>query len=745
VPKILLTLGAACLLIAALVFLAVTWSNMGIGARTATLVGFTVVTGALAGEMARRHLGGAAEALSVVSLGLLTLDLFGARDAGWLGEVSTPSFLVVLGVVLALVAGTAAVLVRRTPAGRLVGAQVVAGVGVALAATGVGDHDAVPLEVAQVLAVLVAGAGTAAPHRARLTFTTALAGFAAAVLWLVQVADATIAASPASLHGLWVELDAWRLLASAALVGVVAGIGALPRPARVGAAAVAYGVLTLTVVLPALDESPTAVASTVLGALVAAGVLTWLLPRPWGLAGTLVQAVAGLFTLATLGSIAVLATTRLAEAASAGWAGTTGGHLVGAVPGELPAAWLAPLCLFALAGTAAALAKASPVVGRAVAAVVDLPALATVLLLSGVATLASYDVPVWSVLVVLLAGAAGLLLWWLRRPSASALAAATVLTAGAVAIGAYDEWLSAGALAAALLMAGTVHLRAGHTDVAGVAGAVVAGTLAGSAWTWGALVAAAAPWTALAGLVLLGLVVLTLHLYPDEWWTCAAPGTARAGVEIGAAVSALPLAMAGVLLADQPTEPTWTAVYLTVAGVVVTALSLLREDRRSLAWLGGLLLAAASWVRLWDIGVREPEPYTLPSALVLVTIGLVYLRRHYAAATTTALAPGLSLALVPSLLWVLADPTGLRALLLGLACLALLVAGLRLRWTAPVVHGAVVGGIEVVRLAAPYIGDAVPRWVLIGAAGALLIAMGITWEQRVRDARRVAGFVKGLR
>jgi hypothetical protein len=57
----------------------------------------------------------------------------------------------------------------------------------------------------------------------------------------------------------------------------------------------------------------------------------------------------------------------------------------------------------------------------------------------------------------------------------------------------------------------------------------------------------------------------------------------------------------------------------------------------------------------------------------------------------------------------------------------------------------VVGGIEVVRLAAPYIGDAVPRWVLIGAAGALLIAMGITWEQRVRDARRVAGFVKGLR
>ncbi len=745
VPKILLTLGAGCLLVAALVFLAVTWSVMGVGGRTATLVGFTAITAGLAAWLARRDLRGAAESLSVVSLGLLTLDTYGARDAGWLGEVSTPTFLVALGLVLVLVAGTAAVLVRRTPAGGLTGAQVVAGLGVGVAGVGLVGHDAITPALAQILAVLLAGTVTAVAHRVRLTFTTALAALFAVMFWIVQLADATVTAAPASLHSLWVDLDAWRLLVSTALVGVLARMVTLPRAARVTAAAVAYAVLTLAATLPTLDESATEVALAALGALVAAGVVTWLLPRPWGLSGALVQVVAGLSALATLAAVAVLATTRLVDAAGAAWAGTTGGHLVGEVPDELPAAWLAPLCLLVLAGTGLALAKASPAAGRVVSAVSDLPAGTAVLLLAGVAALASYDVPVWSVLVVLLLVAGGFLGWWLRRAAVSSLLAATVFTAGAVGLGAYDEWLSALALAAALLLAGAVHLRTANTDVAGVAGAVVAGSLAGSTWTWGTLAGVSGPWIAVAGLGLLGAVVLTLHLYPEEWWGCEAPRTARAGVEVGAAVSALPLGMAGVLLAARATEPSWTAVYLTVAGVVVTALSLLRDDRRALAWLGGLLLALASWVRLWDIGVREPEAYTLPSAVVLVAVGLVYLRRHYAAATMTALAPGLGLGLVPSLLWVLADPVGLRALLLGAACLGLVVGGLRLRWTAPLVAGAVVGCLEVVRLAAPYIGDAVPRWVLIGAAGALLIALGVTWESRLRDARRVVGFVRGLR
>ena len=174
--------------------------------------------------------------------------------------------------------------------------------------------------------------------------------------------------------------------------------------------------------------------------------------------------------------------------------------------------------------------------------------------------------------------------------------------------------------------------------------------------------------------------------------------------------------------------------------------ALLGEDRRRLGWLGGLLLAMATWVRLSDIGVEEPEAYTLPSAVALLLVGILHLRRHPSASTTTALAAGLSLALVPSLLWVLwEEPVTLRSLLLGAGCLLLLVGGVRIRWTAPVVFAATVGALVVLRHAAPFIDQAVPRWVLIATAGALLIGLGITWERRIQEARLAVGYVRTLR
>jgi hypothetical protein len=562
---------------------------------------------------------------------------------------------------------------------------------------------------------------------------------------VAQLGSALDAVGPPTLGGMWRDLDAWQLLVSAALVGAVVAVRAVPAPGRVAAAAVSYAVLTLTAVLPALDESATAVALAALGALVAAGLVAWFLPHPWGQTAVLVQAVAGVAALATGASIGVLALARLGDAAAAHWAGSTGGLLVGDLPTGMPGPWLAPLCVVALLGTGLTVAKASTIADRLVSPVTDLRVAVALLVGSGIATLACYPVPVWTVLVALLLAAIGFLGWWTAGQKLPPLLLSPVFLAGAVVLGWYDEWLTVVALTALLLMAGVVHLRARQSDTSAVAGALVAVALAGSAWTWGALVEATEPWTAVAGLVLLSATVLTLHLYPDEWWACEEPVGARAGVEVGAAVAALPLGLAGVLLAAPESAATWAAVYLTVAGAAVTALAMLREDRRQLAWLGGGLLALASWVRLWDIGVREPEPYTLPTALVLLALGVLHLRRHPRADTMTALAAGLGLALVPSLLWVLADPSGLRALLLGLACLVLVVGGVRLRWSAPVTIGAVVGGLEVIRLAAPYIGDAVPRWVLIGTAGAVLILMGVTWERRLQEARHAMAYVRHLR
>jgi hypothetical protein len=143
--------------------------------------------------------------------------------------------------------------------------------------------------------------------------------------------------------------------------------------------------------------------------------------------------------------------------------------------------------------------------------------------------------------------------------------------------------------------------------------------------------------------------------------------------------------------------------------------------------------------------VHAPEAYTLPSAAALLVVGAVRLHRDRSAGTVAALGPGLTLALLPSLLWSLAEAPGLRALLLGLGCLMLVLGGVRLAWSAPVRAGASAGALLVLRLAAPYVGAAVPRWVLIGLAGSLLIVVGTTWERRLAEARTLASYVRRLR
>jgi hypothetical protein len=86
----------------------------------------------------------------------------------------------------------------------------------------------------------------------------------------------------------------------------------------------------------------------------------------------------------------------------------------------------------------------------------------------------------------------------------------------------------------------------------------------------------------------------------------------------------------------------------------------------------------------------------------------------------------------------------LRAALLGAGCLGLVLAGTRLRWSSPLVVGAVVGGLLVLRELAPY-AAATPQWVLIGLAGTVLTVVGVTWERRLRDLRQAADYLGRLR
>ena len=186
------------------------------------------------------------------------------------------------------------------------------------------------------------------------------------------------------------------------------------------------------------------------------------------------------------------------------------------------------------------------------------------------------------------------------------------------------------------------------------------------------------------------------------------------------------------------------ALHLVVLGALLSASSVIHESRRALVWFAGPVFALASWVWFADRGVTAPEPYTLPSAAVLIALGLVRLLRDRDAGTAVALLPGLLLGTLPSLVWVLGDPLSPRALVLGIGCLALTVAGAALRWNAPLLVGSVVGAIVVLREIGPYASD-VPQWVWIGLAGALLTTIGITWERRLLDVRQAVGMLGRLR
>ena len=762
VPKILLTLGATCLLTAAVVFLVVTWSSLGVGGRTAILLGFTLAMAALSAWSARRGFRGAVEALGLVSIGLLALDLAGAESAGWFGTPSRSAF-VLGGALLLLGVGVLASWgSRRTAAGPFAGAEIVAVVSALVALTasdGLAWGDPV-LRLATLLLVL--GAVVVAAHR--LGVTGAAGGVAAvsALGWLALLVTATGEASDDgafTVGSVWAEGGVVGLVVTAALALLVAVPPPVPQALRVAAAAGASVALAAPLLLPALDDDArvTLALATGVALLTSAAVVrlarvarSWA-PAPLGLLGI----AAGTLGLAVLGWV-LRAGDGYARTVDHLWSGTPGGRVDAAPPLAWVAdAWMLPAAVATLTLAASACARL---------AVAAPPGLRRTAIAAGVLAAAStpvaalgYPVPVWTVVLALLVAAAlaarGLprVLRRLEEPPGGLLVALVVaaLLAAAQPLSWYDETLTAACLLATLALLALAHRSARQPLVAAAAGAGAVVALAGLVWTLGALADRPEHLTALVATGVVGLVALGRGSLPDDTTvgttaTTRGPGLPRAVVEATCGLVAVPLLGLGAEAAQRPAS--WAAVHLTVLGVAAVALSLLRPDRRPVAALGALLLAGATWLRLADLGVSEPEPYTLPSAAALTAVGLWQLRRRPELSTRLAVGPGLTLALLPSLLWTLADDgSDLRVLLLGLACLGLVLAGTVRRWSAPLVLGAVVGAVVAIREGAPYVDAAVPRWSLLALAGAVLVVVALSWESRLADARRTSAYLTRLR
>jgi hypothetical protein len=195
------------------------------------------------------------------------------------------------------------------------------------------------------------------------------------------------------------------------------------------------------------------------------------------------------------------------------------------------------------------------------------------------------------------------------------------------------------------------------------------------------------------------------------------------------------LALGATTIVLSARDPGWLSWVLVANGLLALAVSV-RPDRRHVGIIGGALLVASSWVRLVDAHVEAPEPYVAPLATIALVLGHLRRRVHADLGSMQAYAGGLSLALVPSLLKSFADESPTRGLLLLVVAVGVVVIGARARLRAPLVVGGAVVVLDGLNLLGPYAAS-VPRWVLLAALGLLLVLLGATYEQRLRDLERI--------
>ncbi|MEU1280393.1 hypothetical protein [Streptomyces sp. NPDC005805] len=351
---------------------------------------------------------------------------------------------------------------------------------------------------------------------------------------------------------------------------------------------------------------------------------------------------------------------------------------------------------------------------------------------------------VWQLLVALAATAWGLGRAGVARaanpfgataPTVTALVCGltTCLSAALLALGTRPATFAVLGTLVAALAAGAVH-ASGPARSSVAAGAAVlaatglAGAVAGAAGlsaTGTALVLLAVP--ALAALVGARLgrnpVALTVE-----------------GTSAVAAVLAV-----GLAASDGPAP---LALVLALCGVIAAGTAVRPERRPVAGWTAAALFLAATWFRLYASEVTAPEAYTLPVTVPALVVGYLRMRRDPGASSWTACGPGLLVTAVPSLLRVWGDEGWQRPLLLGLAALAVTLAGARLRLRAPLLVGGTVLALVAVHELAPYVVQvvgALPRWLPPALAGLLLLAVGATYERRLRDARRLRRTLAGMR
>lgn len=754
----LLTLGGLLLTVAAIAFTLVSWGQMGISGRTAVLATVTLAALAAPAALLRRGLSSTAEALAALASVLMVLDAFALHELAAPGTGGLAFAATASAVLSALWAAYGLLLGRlRLPLpASVLGAQLPLLLWACAERADALVFSAALLATAALdCAIAVWGKGVVV----RVTACAALCATGGAGL-LIALGRSLAADAPSGavlpgallLAGAAVALSGARRAPVAAAVagGVVAGLAAVAAVASVVAAGVPGGWVVPVYLL--------------CGGALLAGVRAPLgRPARQGLvwASGAVTAGSVLFSLPPVAVSLVGPVSQLGRV----WADAPQGGARGAV-GATGLPWTemgaAPVILLVVAGVLAAAYRwweavqgwAGPVLSPGPSARGAVGAVAPVLGWAGITVLpAAFDVSyaaAVAVQLVLVVGVFAVAAVGLRRG-----ATGMALTASACgAVGAVDVALlslasepATYAVFGVLLVLFAAAAVALDASVAGSPGPgrVVAAVRAVAAC---AVVGCAVVLTVACGASLglaahraapLVLVVPTL--------------TVLLGARLKAHAVALPVELAGGAAAVPAVGMTvgdlpFLALVLSLCAVLAAGTALRPERRPVAGYLATALFLAAAWARLSASGVSSPEAYTLPVTVAALVIGVLRRRRDPAASSWTAYGAGLAATLVPSLVAAWADPHWPRPLLLGAAALVITLAGARWRLQALLVLGGAALALDAVHELAPYVvqvAGALPRWVAPALAGVVLLAVGATYEKRLRDARRLRSVLGRMR
>ncbi|CAL9323209.1 hypothetical protein SUDANB135_06658 [Streptomyces sp. SudanB135_2055] len=751
VQNVLLLLGGILLTVAAIAFTLVGWGHLGITGRALVLATVTLAALSAPVWLLRRGLGSTAEAVAALGMALTVLDAYALHEVAFDGSDGlgyAAAATAVLSAAWAAYGAAADLLVPRSDAGSPTRPDRAR----AGAATAARPALRLPLPcavvTAQVPLLLWALAVDAGPH----TLT--------AVLLMTAAADTVVALRPAhapvrvvGLVGACVAgalgvLSAGWLCWSAAAPGAAArGAVLLLLAAAIALAAARYAPKPEVALCASLAAGLCLVAG-------AGGVLRAWLPGEWTVPGCLALGIALLTAVRTplprpmrqglvgaslvVQGLAVLWTLPLVAGTLLGpvalierpWSGTPLDIRDAVFP---DAAWAsyataAPLVLAAVAGVLTlaerrAVRRPASGVGALVLAWAAVVVTPVVLELPYGAGLVAHGA-----VVVVALGIAERARRGTGGPSAPALTALVLALVTSVTLALVSLATEAGTIAVLLALAalfGVASTRPGLVAFTAPAALAHATALACAA---GASAGLRPEHTALLVLVVPAVAALVAARAARAGRSAATVTVEAAGA--GAALLALTLAVT-----DLPV----LASVLALCGVV-TAGTALRPERRRAGHAAAALFLLAAWVRLAAWEVTTPEAYTLPVSVAALAVGHLRRRRDPSVSSWAAHGAGLSVTLVPSLLAMWGDPHWLRPLLLGTAALAVTLVGARSRLQAPLVLGGGTLALVALHELAPYIAQVVgvlPRWAPPALAGLVLLALGATYEQRLRDARRL--------